>query len=70
LAPDEDVDDYVIDWVPNRPKGMRRSTYARLVERLEHANDRRDAYLEPGLIRLLTRCMTQEQLDDLLKDPT
>jgi hypothetical protein len=70
LAPDEDVDDYVVDWVPDRPKGMRRHTYAKLVERLEHANDRRDAYLEPGLIRLLARYMTQEQLDDLLKDPT
>jgi len=68
LAPDDDPDDYVIDWVPDRPKGMRRATYRRLVERLERANDERDAYLEPGLFRVLARCMTDEVLTEMLKD--
>jgi hypothetical protein len=45
-------------------------TYARLVERLERANDKRDAYLEPALSILLVRLMRQEQLDELLKAPT
>ena len=70
LAPDDCVDDYVVDWVPDRPKGMRRRTYAGLVQRLVHANDRRDTYLEPGVLRVLARLMTQEQVEDLLKDPT
>ena len=70
LAPDADPNDYVIDWVPRRPRGMRRATYRRLVERLEQANDRRDAYLEPGLLRVLERCMTDDDLAKFLKLPT
>jgi len=68
LAPDDDPDDYVLDWVPYRPKGMRRATYRRLVERLERANDKRDAYLEPGLFRVLARCMADDMLTEMLKD--
>ena len=70
LAPDECPDDYVVDWVPDRPKGMRRRTYERLVDRLLTVVDKRNAYLEPGLLRVLARCMTQGELDDLLKDQT
>ena len=70
LAPDVDVDDFVVDWVQNRPKGMRQRTYGKLVDRLERLNGKRDAYLEPGLLRVLARCMTQGELDDLLKDLT
>jgi hypothetical protein len=70
LAPGEDADDYTIEWIPDRPKGMRQRTYGKLVERLEWLNDKRDAYLEPGLLRVLARCITQDQMDDLLKDLT
>jgi hypothetical protein len=70
LAPDVDVDDYVLDWIPARPRGMRRATYQRLVERLEQLNDKRDAYLEPGLLRLLARLMPDDELAELLKKQT
>lgn len=70
LAPDVDVDDYVLDWVPDRPRGMRRATYRQLVDRLERVNDKYDAYLEPGLWRLLGRLMPDDELADLLKGPT
>ena len=55
VAAGVDVDDFVIDWIPDRPKGMRRATYRRLVDRLELLNDKYDACLEPGLLRLLLR---------------
>jgi len=64
LAPDADLDDYVLDWVPDRPSGMRRATYCRLVERLERVSDKRDEYLEPGLLRLLARLMPDDELAD------
>jgi hypothetical protein len=70
LAPDDNPDDYLIDWVPDRPRGMRRATYRRLVDRLERLNDKRDGYLEPGLLRVLARCMTDDQLADLLREPS
>ncbi len=70
LAPGVDVDDFEIDWIPDRPRGMRRATFDRLVGRLERVNDKRDAYLEPGLLRLLARFMTDDQLAELLKGPT
>ena len=70
LAPDVDPNDYVIEWVPRRPRGMRRATYRRLVDRLERVNDKRDAYLEPGLLRVLERCITDDELAELLKEPT
>jgi hypothetical protein len=70
LAPHDDPDDYVTEWVPRRPKGMRRVTYRRLVERLERVNDKRDAYLEPGLLRVLGRFMTDDDLAAILKLPT
>jgi hypothetical protein len=69
LAPDEDPNDYVVEWVPDRPKGMRRATYRRLVQRLEQLVDKRDAYLEPGLLRLFARLLPSERLDKLLKEP-
>ena len=70
LAPDEDPDDYMLDWVPDRPRGMRRATYRRLVGRLERVNDSRDVYLEPVLQRLLERLMPDDELAELLKGPT
>jgi hypothetical protein len=70
LAPGVDTEDFEIDWVPDRPKGMRQSTYRRLVERLERVNDKYDAYLEPDLLRLLARFMTDDQLEELLNAPT
>ena len=70
LAPDDDPDDYMLDWVPDRPRGMRRATYRRLVGRLERVNDSRDAYLEPGLLRLLARLMPDDEIADLLKGRT
>lgn len=54
-APAIDVDDYVIDRAPDRLKGMRQATNRRLVERLERVKDKQDAYLEPGLLRVLCR---------------
>lgn len=70
LAPGDDPDDYVIDWVPDRPRGMRRATYRRLVERLACVNDKRDTYLEPAMMRLLARWMTDEELAAFLELPT
>jgi hypothetical protein len=70
LAPDDDPDDYVLEWVPDRPQGMRRATYGRLVDRLEQVNDKRDAYLEPGLLRSMARWMTDDALAAFLKAPT
>jgi hypothetical protein len=67
LAPDDDPNDYVIEWIPERPKGMRRATYRRLVDRLERVSNKRDAYLEPGLLRLLARCQTDDDLAAFLK---
>ena len=61
LAPGVDVDDYVLDWVPRRPRGMRRVTYGRLVDRTLRLIEKRDEYLEPGLLRVLARCMDLEQ---------
>ncbi len=69
LAPDVDVHDYVLDWVPDRPRGMRRATYRRIVERLERLHDKHDAYLEPGLLRSMARFMSDDLLDELLKEP-
>lgn len=70
LAPDVDVDEYVLDWVPDRPKGMRRATYRRLADRVERVYDKYDAHLEPGLWRLLARLMPDDELADILKGPT
>ena len=70
LAPDEDADDFDIDWIPDRPRGMRRATYRRLVDQLGRVNGKRDAYLEPGLLRLLAQLMSDDELADLLKGPT
>lgn len=66
LAPDDDPDDYTIDWLPARPKGMRRRTYERLAEKMVAVVDKRDAYLEPGLLRLLARYSSPEMLAELL----
>lgn len=55
LAPEIDPDDYVIDYIPKRPPGMRRRTYQRLKQRALALIDARDAYLEPGLLRLIAR---------------
>lgn len=49
---------------------MRRATYRRLVDRLEHVNDKRDAYLEPGLWRLMERLLTEDDLAAFLDPPT
>jgi len=57
LAPAEDADDYLLEWVPRRPPGMRRATYRRLVDRALRLVEKRDEYLEPGLLRLFTRLM-------------
>lgn len=67
LAPDEDVDYCGVDWVPDRPKGMREATYCRLVDRSIAAVEKRDAYLNPALLRLLARLMPGE-LEDLVGD--
>lgn len=65
LAPDDDPNDYVIDWVPRRPRGMRRATYRRVVCQLESLVDKRDAYLEPGMLRALARIARLAQDDEL-----
>jgi len=65
LAPDDDPDDYVLDWVPDRPRGMRQATYRRLVERLEQVNDKHDGYLGPGLLRTLARWARLAGIEDL-----
>lgn len=57
LAPDVDVDDYVLEWMPRRPRGMRKATYRRLVDKAWRLIEKRDDYLEPQLLRVLTRCM-------------
>jgi hypothetical protein len=49
---------------------MRRATYQRLVERLERVNNKRDAYLEPGLIRLLARLAPDDLLAEMAKSPS
>jgi hypothetical protein len=67
LAPGVDIEVFEIDWVPDRPKGMRSATYRRLVDRLEQVSEKRDAYLEPGLLRVLARCPTDD-LTDLLRE--
>ena len=70
LAPGVGMEDFEIDWVPHRPKGMRRATYRRLVDRLEQVSKKRDAYLEPGLLRAIARLMPDDELARLLKGPT
>lgn len=73
LAPDDDPNDYVIDGIPRRPRGMRRATYRRLVDRLERVNDKRDAYLNLGILRALVRLerfAPDDELTDLLKSLT
>jgi hypothetical protein len=70
LAPDDDPNDYVLEWVPDRPRGMRRATYGRLVDRLEQLTEKRDAYLEPGLLRSMARWMTDDQMAAFLDLPT
>ena len=67
LAPDDDPEDYVLEWVPDRPRGMRRATYQRLVDQLERLTEKRDAHLEPGLLRLLARLIPDDELADLLE---
>jgi len=43
--------------------------YRRLVDQLERVNDKRDAYLEPGLLRSLARLMSDDVLAELLEEP-
>ena len=66
LAPEDDPDDYVLQWIPDRPRGMRRATYRGLVERLERVRVKRDAYLEPGLLRVLARLAPDDELAEWL----
>lgn len=70
LAPDVDVDDYVLCRVPDRPKGMRQASYRRLADRLEMVYEKYDAYLEQGLWRPLAQLAPDDELDDLFKGPT
>jgi hypothetical protein len=55
LAPEIDPDDYVVEYVPNRPSGMRRRTYERLCNRVWALVEARDDYLEPGFVRMLAK---------------
>lgn len=53
LAPDED--DVDVYWVPWRPRGMRRDTYRRLVERLTKLQQARDDIFAVQILGLMRK---------------
>lgn len=61
LAPDQDVSNYGLEWVPRRPKGMRQRTNDAWVQRLWTAIEKRDSYLGPLTLRMIERLAHLDQ---------